>query len=201
MASAPNFLALFNSLEREADALPDGTSAEIVNGVFLMSPRPRVRHGAAQGALLAELSSRFGRRARDGGVAPPAEWLFVIEPELRAERAFSRLIPDVAGWRRSTTGWPDPDAALVELMPEWVAEVLSPGSEQTDRGAKLDLYGVLGVGFVWLLDPVARTVEVCANDRGRMLRETVFAPHERLDACPFEGLDIETSTLFLDPGR
>ena len=93
---------------------------EIVRGVWALSPRPRVRHGRSALRLASLLENGPGVRT-EGGAQP--EWVFVIEPEIRSELAFSRLIPDLAGWRRSTGGWPGPDEALIELVPDWVAEV------------------------------------------------------------------------------
>jgi Uma2 family endonuclease len=69
-----------------------------------------------------------------------ADWMFVIEPEIRSLEAFSRLVPDLAGWPRSTTGWPDLDATPVSLIPDWVAEIVSPATESFDRGPKKDAF-------------------------------------------------------------
>ena len=83
-------------MEARLEKEPETIQGEIVLGVYLMSPRPRPRHGGIQGNLFGELRQRFG--VASGGEAP--DWLFVIEPEIRSERTFSRLVPDVAGWRR-----------------------------------------------------------------------------------------------------
>ena len=60
-----------------------------------------------------------------------------------------------------------PDAAAFELAPDWVCEVLSPSTAPTDRAEKLPIYSREGVGHVWLVDPVARTLEVFELDSGR----------------------------------
>ncbi|MBP7677775.1 MAG: Uma2 family endonuclease [Thermoanaerobaculia bacterium] len=111
-----SFLELEKQLERE----PEGSQGEIARGVYMMTPRPRAAHGGAQVNLGAALRLRFGWG--EGVVAP--EWLFVAEPEVRSEENLSRLVPDLAAWRRSTTGWPDLNETPVSLVPEWVAEVL-----------------------------------------------------------------------------
>ena len=156
-------------------------SGEIGAGVYMMSPRPRPRHGATQGRLFSALHERYGR----GRGGEPPEWFFAVEPELRSERALSRLVPDVAGWRRSGAGWPDMGTTPVTLMPDWVAEVLSPSTETTDRGVKTEAYGTMGVGSLWLVDCERQQVETFTNVRGRMVAGTVFSLAESVTGDPF----------------
>ena len=111
--------------------------------------------------------------------------------------ALSRLSPDVAAWRKSTTGWPDADAAPIDLAPEWACEVVSPGSERYDRREKREAYGLVGVGWFWLVDPKAHAVETFANERGKLLPRRSFAAGEPISAEPFEGLAIEPRQLFV----
>jgi Uma2 family endonuclease len=47
-------------------------------------------------------------------------------------------------------------------VPDLVVEILSPATEERDRGIKLQLYCRYGVRECWLVDPRERTVEVRA---------------------------------------
>lgn len=191
MSAVPDPRRAFRDLERRLEAEPDGTTGEIARGAYALSPRPRPRHGASQGALLAELRARFGQ---PGGSAL-ADWYLVIEPELRLEEAFSRLVPDVAGWRRSTTGWPDPDVTPVGLMPEWVAEILSPSTAAFDKGEKVGAYGSMGIAWLWLLDPDARAVQVLENVRGRLVSRGAYGVGDAIPPGPF-GAPVPVDALF-----
>ncbi len=193
MSAVPDLLADFHSLERLVEAQPDGTNVEIVRGVWALSPRPRVRHGRSALRLASLLEN--GPGAPDEG-SPKPEWLFVIEPEIRSELAFSRLIPDIAGWRHSTGGWPGPDEALIELVPDWVAEVVSPSTEESDRGRKREAYGLMGVPWYWIVDPEKRTVDVFTNVRGRMVPDRSLGPDDLLAAPPFSAFGVAVSSLF-----
>ena len=53
-----------------------------------------------------------------------------------------------------------PDTAYFDLAPDWVCEVLSPSTEWLDRDKKLRVYASAGVWHVWLVDPLARSLEV-----------------------------------------
>ena len=192
MSTLPDLAVHFLAMERLLEVQPDTVVAEIARGVYAMSPRPRVRHGAAQGRLFSRLDGGLG----SGSARPSPDWLFAVEPEIRSAEAFSRLVPDVAAWRRSTTGWPDLDATPVSLIPDWVAEVLSPATAAFDRGPKKDAYGLMGVGWLWILDPDDRRVETFQNVRGRMLPGPVFASDGELAFPPFEELRIPVAGLF-----
>ena len=101
------------------------------------------------------------------------------------EAIFASMGFDVAGWSRSGAGWPDMGASPVTLMPDWVAEVLSPGTEATDRGVKTEAYGAMGVGSLWLVDCERQRIETFTNVRGRMVAGPVFGLAEAVVGDPF----------------
>jgi Uma2 family endonuclease len=195
MSAVPDLLADFVALERLLEAQPEGMNVEIVRGVWLLAPRPRFRHGRSAVRLASLLESGPGASGQDG---TRSDWVFVIEPEIRSELAFSRLIPDLAGWRRSTGGWPGPDESVIELVPDWVAEVVSPSTEGIDRGRKCEAYGLMGVAWYWIVDPEKRTVDVFTNVRGRMAPERSLGPDDPLSAPPFPSLGGPVAGLFPD---
>lgn len=193
MSAVPSLLADFLKIEKIVEAQPEGVRAEIARGLLLMSPRPAVRHSAAQGRLLTWLLETFGKADGSGRT----DWLFLVGPEIRSESAFSRLVPDLAGWRRSSGGWPGADETLIGLPPDWAAEILYPSTEKDDRGAKRDAYGLMGVGWLWIADPLERTIEVHENVRGKMIARASFGPAASLEAPPFAGAAVRVEELFL----
>jgi len=51
--------------------------------------------------------------------------------------------------------------------PDWIAEVLSPGTARHDRLVKLPVYERAGVREVWLVDPIERTLTLYRLESGR----------------------------------
>src|SRR5262245_52490577 len=152
MAERPKRPATYDDLV----AVPEHLVAEIVDGELVTSPRPAAPHARASSRLGAELGGPFDR-----GKNGPGGWILLDEPELHFHG--NVLVPDIAGWRRERM--PElPDAAAFELAPDWVCEVLSPGTMAHDRGAKMPVYAREGVAFVWLVDPSARLLEVFRLD-------------------------------------
>lgn len=172
---------------------PPNRVAEVVDGELYTSPRPAQGHGAAAGELLTDLNGPFGR-----GRGGPGGWILIGEPELHLGRAEPDiLVPDLAGWRRERLAALDPEAPYFALAPGWVCEVLSPSTARLDRNKKLPLYARNGIPCCWLLDPLARTLEVLELAKDKVWRLTgTFADADRVKARPFDAVALDLSALW-----
>ncbi len=168
--------------------LPDNVVGELIDGFLYASPRPASRHAFATSALGAVLGTAFGLRgARPGG------WCILFEPELRF--GSNTLVPDIAGWRRERM--PEvPDVAAFELSPDWVCEVLSPSTERLDRARKMAVYSHEGVGHLWLVNPISKTLEVFKRGTPNWVLLVVHGDAERVRAEPFEAIELDLSELW-----
>jgi Uma2 family endonuclease len=186
MANAARRIASY----REVLAAPPNMVAEIVDGELRLSPRPASRHGAAASALSDELGPPF-KRGRGG----PGGWVIVFEPELHFDADI--VVPDLAGWRRERMPVM-PDAPFLTLAPDWICEVLSPGSARFDRKAKMPVYARVGVRNAWLVDPIERTLEVYRLAEAHWLLLATFADDERVRAEPFDAIEVDLALLWAD---
>jgi Uma2 family endonuclease len=174
----------------DLEKLPDNLVAEIVNGELHASPRPAPPHARAGAALGRKVGAPY-----DDGIGGPGGWWILYEPELHL--GGDVLVPDWAGWRRSRMPHL-PTTAYFPLAPDWVCEILSPSTSSLDRKQKLSVYAREGVRHVWLIDPLARTLEVLRLETGRW---TILATHAGADvvrAEPFTDIDLELSALWAD---
>ena len=180
-----------------ADLPDDPRNVERVAGITLMSPRPAPVHAQAAFELCALLAPAFSdhHRSKKRGRPPrgPGGWLILPEPELHLRGDI--LIPDVAGWL--TERLPSlPKTAHIAVAPDWVCEVLSPGTQSIDRHTKLPAYAVAGVRTVWLVSTLARSLEVFRLSKSRY---ELGAKHEgdaRIRVEPFAELRLELATLW-----
>jgi Uma2 family endonuclease len=176
--------ATYEDLEK----LPPEKVAEIVDGELHASPRPAPRHASAETSLggLLNLAFRHGR----GG---PGGWQILIEPELHLGP--NVLVPDLAGWRR--TRMPAlPDTAYIDVTPDWICEIVSPSTASLDRAKKLAIYARHDVSHAWLVDPLARTLEVLHLDGGRWTILATPTGSEVVRAEPFEAIELELGLLW-----
>src|SRR5262249_16522859 len=131
-------------LEAAFQAVPPVMVAEIIDGELVVHPRPASRHTRA--------ASRLGRSLGpfDDDPGEPAGWVILAEPEVHfppppGRTKEQKLVPDLAGWRR--TRMPElPDAAAITLAPDWLCEVISPRTSYDDRTRKWRTYARAGVG-------------------------------------------------------
>ncbi|MDO9021227.1 MAG: Uma2 family endonuclease [Myxococcales bacterium] len=170
---------------------PETMVAEIIDGKLSLMPRPRLGHARSAGRLGADLDGPFDR-GRDG----PGGWVILPEPELRLGPLPDVLVPDLAGWRRERLPVGFIEGAFASVAPDWCCEVLSPSTEKVDRGRKLAIYHREGVGHVWLVSPVLRSVEVYRRaDIGWLLVAT-FEGNDVVRAEPFDAVPLDLAGLW-----
>lgn len=169
---------------------PDDVIAEVLGGELHSSPRPRVRHSRAASVLGGKLGNRF-----DYGDDGPGEWILLDEPELHLGEGPDIVVPDQASWRRKRV--PEfPDAAAIEIAPDWVCEVLSPATEAIDRGKKRDIYAREGVGYLWLVAPGPRVLEVFALAGTTYQLVGTWSGNDDVQAPPFEAFSLALADLW-----
>jgi Uma2 family endonuclease len=173
--------------------VPPHQHAEIVRGTLYVLPRPAPRHANASSVLGGELSGPF-QRGRGG----PGGWWILDEPELQLIE-LEPVVPDLAGWR--VERMPAlPETAYFSIAPDWICEVLSKSTEPIDRDEKLPLYAEQGVEHVWLIDPIAKTLEVHAHpESGRWREVRVHQGDVRVRVAPFEAIELELAALWSPP--
>jgi Uma2 family endonuclease len=130
-------------------AMPDdGKRREIIEGELFVTPSPTSNHQR----ILFNLTLAFGKFLE---VHPYGEVVFapmdvilsdhdVLEPDLLLVlKEHEAIIKD---WVRGA--------------PDLVVEILSPTTEARDRGPKMKAYARFGVREYWIVDPVAKVIEV-----------------------------------------
>jgi len=69
------------------------------------------------------------------------------------------VVPDLTGWRSGRLPESE-ESSWISVVPDWICEVLSPGTVRTDRTKKASLFRQCGVPYPWPVDPIAKTLEV-----------------------------------------
>lgn len=172
----------------DLEALPSNTVGEILGGVLYAFPRPAMPHTRAASRLGVELGGPFDR-----GNGGPGGWVLLDEPELHF--GDDVLVPDLAGWRRERM--PElPHEAFITLAPDWVCEVLSTSTAAVDRTEKVPVYARERVAQVWLVDPLAQTLEIYRLDGDSYRLAATARDDARVRAEPFEAIELELPALW-----
>ncbi len=172
---------------------PDEERWEIINGVpYDMSPAPSTRHQRILGELFVQIHSFFPERA---------DCEVFIAP-------FDIRLPEGNEADEAITNVVQPDLAIVcepskiddrgcRGAPDWIIEILSPGTAAKDFTTKRSLYERKGVREYWLVHPEDRIITLFILDPEGAFRAPVF--HEgkgELSAGIFPDLKIDLDTIF-----
>lgn len=173
----------------DLEAVPPHLVAEILFGSLVTHPRPRPEHAAASVALGDELASPY-QKGRGG----PGGWIFLAEPELHLGPHV--VVPDLAGWRAERL-LGNVEKAWIEVIPDWVCEIISPGTERYDRGDKRRIYANFGLPHLWFVDPGARLLEVFRRqDRDWLLTHTFAIDDDEVCVPPFDAISFRLGLLW-----
>lgn len=172
-------------------ALPENMIGEIINGELIVTPRPSLDHAHAASSMGGELVPPFGM-GRGGG---PGGWVILYEPEIYLDDHI--LVPDLGGWRKERLAG-SPKSEWMAIRPDWVCEILSPSTALRDRTMKKCIYETHGVGHLWLVDPVHRTLEIFRLESSCWVPAGVFGGDEKERLEPFQEIEIDLGGLWLE---
>jgi Uma2 family endonuclease len=173
--------------------LPEDVRAEVVAGVLLSPPAPLPRHARAQGALRRFLGGPFDD---DHGRGGPGGWWILLEVDVRFGH-HDIVRPDLSGWLRDRL--PQPwDVRPIDVVPDWVAEVLSRSNAAHDRVRKRELYARAGVPYYWIIDPDACTLEALRLDpvTRAWIEVGAYDGTSTARIAPFDAVELEVQRLF-----
>jgi Uma2 family endonuclease len=136
----------FADLERAPE---DGRRYELYDGEVYVVPSPIPRHQVVQ-YTVAEALRALCKQHGGFAVGSPIDIVF---------SEYDVLQPDVIFFRPERAHLVDLDRAI-RHAPDLCVEILSPSTEATDRGPKLQMFARYGVPEYWIIDPVHETIEV-----------------------------------------
>lgn len=180
------------SLYDELVALPENLVGEVIAGELYTQPRPAGPHASATSVLGMDIGSAY-HRGRGG----PGGWWIIDEPEIHFVRDTEVLVPDIAGWRRERMPTIPQDQRF-EVVPDWVCEVLSPSTQKKDRVIKMSVYAQYRVPHLWLVDPLARTLETYVLESGRWTVAGLYKDQDEVSAVPFDQITLALNDLWTE---
>lgn len=173
----------------EVAALPERLTGEVIDGELYVMSRPTPAHQEVEAGLMSSL--KFG-----GGGPPSPGWYFQHEVEILFPSE-ELAVPDVSGWRNERIAGHRNDNPI-EIVPDWVCEVLSDSTRRKDLGPKRDLYARHGLKHLWLADPEAQVLEAFAlNDQRWTLLGTWTGAAQVTGVAPFPEMRFDLARWWL----
>ncbi len=173
--------------------VPDTMVAEIIDGELYATPRPASPHALAASGVGSNVFGRFHRPRN--GPEEPGGWWILFEPEVHLGPDV--VVPDIAGWGREKMPVL-PNVTAFEQAPDWVCEVVSPTTAGIDRVRKMRIYARESVGHLWLVEALAKTLEVYRLQGGQWLVASTHAGSEHVRAEPFAAVELDIARWWLE---
>jgi Uma2 family endonuclease len=172
----------FADLERAPE---DGRRYELYDGEVYVVPTPIPRHQVVQ-YTVAEALRALCRQHGGFAVGSPIGIVF---------SEYDVLQPDVVFFRPERAHLIDLDRAI-RHAPDLCVEILSPSTEQTDRGRKLQMFARYGVPEYWIVDPVHETIEVHRLEAGGYRLAQRASGEDEVRSAVLRGMPLRTDTMF-----
>jgi len=173
---------------------PEGERWELIDGeAYAMSPAPTNFHQLIVGELFWRIHGYFRGKPCRPFVAP-----------------FDVRLPNAGKANHEVNTVVQPDISLVcdpdKLQdnhgclgaPDWVIEVLSPGTAVRDQRTKRALYERHGVAEYWLVHPVDRSVTIYRLENQVYGKPLVFGVEDVCSPLAFPELVIAVGDIFSD---
>jgi Uma2 family endonuclease len=162
---------------------------EIVDGVVIELPAPSVGHQRVVRRLLCLLEDFVSSRNL-GEVLPTPLDIVVQQNPVRTRQ------PDLLFVRADNVLILEKQQDRIEFAPDLVIEVLSPSDSVAELLKKLNDYHRIGVKEVWLVNPLAKTVEVLAWRRDDWELVGVFGETGTVRSRVLSELSLPVAQIF-----
>ena len=139
-------------------SLPEGTLAELIDGVLYMSPAPKFNH---QSVLL-----RLSRILCDEIIDKGKGEVIVAPFDVYLDEELNAVQPDIVVVLNANDHILDREGSI-HGVPDLLVEILSKGNTKHDTEKKLELYERFGVKQYWIIDPKSREVFVYHLVKGK----------------------------------
>lgn len=165
-------------------ALPDGQRAELIDGQIYMMAPPKTRHQRISHQLSWEIESYIRSKNGECQVFPAPFAVFLnqdnrnyVEPDISVICDKDKITED------GCNGAPD-----------WVVEIVSPGSRRMDYAIKLFKYRLAGVREYWIVDPDKNRILVWNFEQDDTLE---YSFTDMVKAGIYEDLEVDFSKIEL----
>ena len=163
--------------------LPEDERAELIDGqIYYMAPAPKPEHQLISSFLHVEIGSYIKQKGGSCKVlaAPFAVFLdddnsTYVEPDISVICNTEKL--DSKGYHGA---------------PDWIIEIVSPGSKQMDYFTKLFKYLAAGVREYWIVDPQKDRITVY-DSKSKTVNDFTFS--DTVTAAIYGDLHIDFSEL------
>ena len=163
----------------------DGRRYELYDGEVFVVPAPLPRHQIVHQRLVQTLLKHI---ESIGGV-------LIYSPVDIVFSDYDVLQPDIVYFRPDRTHLVDLDR-VIRHPPDLCVEVLSPSTEVSDRGKKMQMFARYGVAEYWIVDPRGGSIEIYELEAGRYVQRLTASREDVVVSRTLPGCSFRAQSLF-----
>jgi Uma2 family endonuclease len=168
--------------------LPEGSPrCQLIEGDFHMMPPPNRFHQSVQINIAAMIKLHLNKHPIGKVYCAP---IGVILSEMNAFEPDVVFVSKKRAKILSERG--------IEGAPDFVVEILSPGTTRYDKGPKRAIYARSGVTELWLVEPVKREIDVFYLQDDPERPVATYAERDKLSSPLLPGLAFDCRQIFAD---
>lgn len=161
---------------RDLEVLPqrEENRYELIDGELFVTRSPHRKHQQVAGKIFAALD--IWSESSELGEAILAPGIILSDTD--------NVIPDLVWVSKERLALIEDETGHFMGLPELVVEVLSPGESniRRDRETKLKLYSVQGVQEYWIVDRLAKRLEVYRREDGQLSLVKTLLGEDKIDS-------------------
>ena len=164
----------------------EGYIYELINGVIMRRTSPNLDHQEVVTNLVTILNT-FIKSNNLGKIYPAPPDVYITE--------FDLVVPDLTFVSKANFSILHEKRCIVGV-PDLIIEILSKGTQKTDKGDKMKLYKKYGVKEYWMINPRTQNVEVYEYQNGDY--ELMFSGEEtgEMTSNVLENFKLEIADIF-----
>ncbi|WP_144440508.1 Uma2 family endonuclease [Limnochorda pilosa] len=165
--------------------MPEGERYELLEGDLQLTPAPSPLHQRVSRRIQAALNDHVEKHGLGEVFNAPIDVVLSHTTVVQPDVLF------IARERAGIVG-----AESISAAPDLVIEILSPSSTMRDQVTKRRLYGRYGVREYWIVDPEARSIEVCVHSGRELVTHGVWQAGMEMESPLLEGFRLAVAPIF-----
>jgi Uma2 family endonuclease len=178
-------ISIADFLDRED--FEEGYIYELINGEIMRRQSPNTLHQKVVG-ILATYFNVYILPKKLGHIYPAPTDVYLDEDA-------NLVVPDLNYVSAQRAHIVQPSGYILGT-PDIIVEILSKGTRNIDRGTKMQLYKYHRVPEYWIVDPLAKAVEVYVFQKNDYELVSVAEESGEVSSVVLEGFKLEVSAIF-----
>jgi Uma2 family endonuclease len=163
---------------------------ELINGIIYLMAAPSLEHQDIAGYIYRKLGNYLEGKTCKPFISPVDVVLFEKDKADKSQNVFQPYVFVVCDPKKTS------DKKRINGAPDFIVEVVSPSSSETDYSDKFEIYMKYGVKEYWIVNPEKRNILVYIKNEKEKTFDT-YTFEDKVKVSIFDDFEIDFKGLSL----